>query len=63
MNKKDLKAVKCSSYTFDEYKRRFFPKSYPKRRPVTDPKELGRIMAEEAFEKLKPIVSELDVQI
>lgn len=46
--------------SFNEYLERFFPDSYKKQNAVTDPKELGRILVRETFEKFRPILKETE---
>jgi hypothetical protein len=43
--------------SFKEYQKRFFPLSYREGRVPEDPNELGKSMAEEAFEKLRRILN------
>ncbi|HUI06796.1 MAG TPA: hypothetical protein VL486_07300 [Verrucomicrobiae bacterium] len=40
----------------EEYRRRFFPQSSQKKKAEIDPKQLGLILADEVFEKAKPVL-------
>jgi hypothetical protein len=42
--------------SFEEYRKTFFPKLHQEETVETDPKQLGRILAERAFQKLRPIL-------
>jgi hypothetical protein len=43
----------------EEYRRRFFPKASQMRRRVTDPTELGIVLANEAFERARPVLNDI----